>query len=406
MGNSRFNEVMEAQLSSNGGAKPSADSDMSARREFIVAKYLEHKYARRCPNGPEMLQYAIHHQDFNSLLETFANGQDFGQPLPESEGQAPGELALHLAIKTADQITLPLVDFILQNGGHPDAKDADGNSALHCAAFHNKPDCLKLLLKGRASVGTVNKAGETALDIARKKQHKQCEELLEQAQAGILAFPLNLELWISPEASSDSEEEEEEKHCPLKHTAQSRWASGGLDVSNKTYETITSVGPANPQSQNENFPPPLPVKNPSRTVVQVHTGYNSGDRSENLTLSSELLGPHESLGSPASSSSSLTSPVEHGSLCQTLLSSEEGLCESPSLSRPAPISGTPSVETYPPVRFSSESTRSYRRGSRNPEDCPSARQPLPRRNTPTGFTDADGSKTGALPASSVQLLQD
>lgn len=38
--------------------------------------------------------------------------------------------------------------------GHPDAKDADGNSALHCAAFYNKPDCLKLLLKGRASVGT------------------------------------------------------------------------------------------------------------------------------------------------------------------------------------------------------------------------------------------------------------
>lgn len=59
----------------------------SARREFIVAKYLEHKYARRRPHGPEMLQHAIHHQDFNALLETFANGQDFGQPLPESEGQ-------------------------------------------------------------------------------------------------------------------------------------------------------------------------------------------------------------------------------------------------------------------------------------------------------------------------------
>lgn len=38
--------------------------------------------------------------------------------------------------------------------GHLDAKASDGNSAVHCAALHNQPDCLKLLLKGRASVGT------------------------------------------------------------------------------------------------------------------------------------------------------------------------------------------------------------------------------------------------------------
>lgn len=38
--------------------------------------------------------------------------------------------------------------------GHLDAKAADGNSAVHYAALHNQPDCLKLLLKGRASVST------------------------------------------------------------------------------------------------------------------------------------------------------------------------------------------------------------------------------------------------------------
>lgn len=408
IGNTRFNEVMESQLPSHGGPKPSAESDMSARRDYIVAKYVEHRFARRSTPEPQILRTAICNRDLLLLLEAYANGQDFGQPLPGPEGQAPGELALHLAVRVATQASLPLVDFIIQNGGHLDAKAADGNSALHCAALYNQPDCLKLLLKGRASVGTVNEAGETALDIARRKQHKECEELLEQAQAGTLTFPLHVDYpWgIAPEPGSDSEEDEEEKRCPQKLPTQVRWTSGRLDISNKTYETITSLGPAAPKSQSEDCPPPLPVKNPSRTMVQGRVGHTSGDRSEVPSLSSESPGAPESLGSPASSSSSLTSPMEPGGPNQTLPSSEEGLWEPPGSSRPSPTSGTTAAEMYPPVRFSSESTRSYRRGGRGLEDCLSARQPLPRRNMPVGFTEGDGSRTGVLPTSSVQLLQD
>uniref|UniRef100_A0A8C9DWF9 ArfGAP with SH3 domain, ankyrin repeat and PH domain 3 n=1 Tax=Phocoena sinus TaxID=42100 RepID=A0A8C9DWF9_PHOSS len=408
IGNTRFNEVMEAQLPSHGGPKPSTESDMSTRRDYIVAKYVEHRFARRSTPEPQRLWTAICNRDLLSVLEAFANGQDFGQPLPGPEGQAPGELALHLAVRVTNQASLPLVDFIIQNGGHLDAKAADGNSALHCAALYNQPDCLKLLLKGRASLGTVNEAGETALDIARKKQHKECEELLEQAHAGTLTFPLHLDYpWgISTEPGSDSEEDEEEKRCPLKPPAQVRWASGRLDISNKTYETIASLGPAAPKIQSEDCPPPLPVKNPSRTMAQGRAGHASGDRSEVPSLSSESAGVPENLSSPASSSCSLTSPVEPGGPNQTLPSSEEGLWEPPGPSRPSLTSGTTPSEMYPPVRFSSESTRSYRRGGRSLEDCPSARQPLPRRNMPVGFTEGDDSRTGVLPASSVQLLQD
>uniref|UniRef100_A0A3Q2H8Z8 ArfGAP with SH3 domain, ankyrin repeat and PH domain 3 n=1 Tax=Equus caballus TaxID=9796 RepID=A0A3Q2H8Z8_HORSE len=355
----------------------------SARRDYIVAKYVEHRFARRSTPEPQRLWMAICNRDLLSVLEAFANGQDFGQLLPGPEGQAPGELALHLAVRVASQASLPLVDFIIQNGGHLDAKAADGNSALHYAALYNQPDCLKLLLKGRAAAGSVNEAGETALDIARKKQHKECEELLEQAQAGTLAFPLHVDYpWgISPEPGSDSEEDEEEKRCSLKPPAQVRWASGRLDISNKTYETFASLGPA-PQSQSEDCPPPLPVKNPSRTVVQGRAGHASGDRSEVPSLSSEAPGASESLSSPASSSSSLTSPVEPGGPSQSPHGSEEGLWEPSGASRPSLTSGTTPAEMYPPVRFSSESTRSYRRGARSPEDCPTARQPLPRRNMP------------------------
>ncbi|XP_077006937.1 arf-GAP with SH3 domain, ANK repeat and PH domain-containing protein 3 isoform X2 [Tamandua tetradactyla] len=408
IGNARFNEVMEAQLPSRGGSKPSVESDMSTRREYIVAKYVEHRFARRSTPEPQRLWTAICNRDLLSVLEAFANGQDFGQPLPGPDRQAPGELALHLAVRVAKQASLPLVDFIIQNGGHLDSRAPDGNTALHYAALYNQPDCLKLLLKGRAPVGTVNEAGETALDLARKKQHKECEELLEQAHAGTLTFPLHVDYsWeISMEPGSDSEEDEEEKHCPLKPPAQGRWGSGRLDISNKTYETMASLGPAATRSQSEDFPPPLPVKNPARTTVQGRTGHTGGDHPETPTLSPEPLGASESLGSAASSSSSLASPVESGSPSQAPPSSEEGLQEPPGTSRPSLPCGTTPAEMYPPVRFSSESTRSYRRGGRSLEDSPSARQSVPRRNLPAGLTEGNGSRAGVLPASSVQLLQD
>uniref|UniRef100_A0A8C7C206 Arf-GAP with SH3 domain, ANK repeat and PH domain-containing protein 3 n=1 Tax=Neovison vison TaxID=452646 RepID=A0A8C7C206_NEOVI len=215
IGNTRFNEVMEAQLPAQGGPKPSAESDMSTRRDYIVAKYVEHRFARRSTPEPQRLRTAICNRDLLSVLEAFANGQDFGQLLPGPEGQAPGELALHLAIRVASPASLPLVDFIIQNGGHLDAKAADGNSALHWAALYNQPDCLKLLLKGRASLGTGG-APSTSPSRLPFFPAPGVELPLEQAQAGTLAFPLHVDYnWgISPEPGSDSEEDEEEKVSP------------------------------------------------------------------------------------------------------------------------------------------------------------------------------------------------
>lgn len=92
--------------------------------------------------------------------------------------------------------------------GTLDRVTQDGNTALHYGALYNQPNCLKLLLKGKASfsMGTglgweglgalwwerrdcnldpspfvpraVNAAGETALDVARRLKHTECEELV------------------------------------------------------------------------------------------------------------------------------------------------------------------------------------------------------------------------------------
>lgn len=99
--------------------------------------------------------------------------------------------------------------------GTLDRVTQDGNTALHYGALYNRPNCLKLLLKGKAAFATgmglgrgfwggpfawacpagaeqrgcnldpapfipraVNAAGETALDVARRLKHVECEELV------------------------------------------------------------------------------------------------------------------------------------------------------------------------------------------------------------------------------------
>uniref|UniRef100_A0A672V1X8 Arf-GAP with SH3 domain, ANK repeat and PH domain-containing protein 3 n=1 Tax=Strigops habroptila TaxID=2489341 RepID=A0A672V1X8_STRHB len=267
VGNTRFNEIMEATLPSQDCPKPSASSDMAARKEYIVAKYMERRYVQKSGReDPHRLWEAIRGRDLLALLQAFAEGQDLAKPLASPEGQDPGELALHMAVRHADRSSLPLVDFIIQNGGMLDRVTQDGNTALHYSALYNQPNCLKLLLKGKATFTTVNAAGETALDVARRLKHTECEELLEQAQAGKLSLQIHVDYdWEPPqEFPYDSEDELEEKlgasACP-----QTRWSCMGMDITNKTYESI--LVPSRPvprRAHSEEIPPPLPLKNPTR----------------------------------------------------------------------------------------------------------------------------------------------
>uniref|UniRef100_A0A8B9R0F1 Arf-GAP with SH3 domain, ANK repeat and PH domain-containing protein 3 n=1 Tax=Anas platyrhynchos TaxID=8839 RepID=A0A8B9R0F1_ANAPL len=221
VGNTRFNEIMEATLPTQDCPKPSASSDMSARKEYIVAKYMERRYVQRGGRDePHRLWDAIRTRDLLALLQAFAEGHDLAKPLVTPEGQDAGELALHVAVRYADRSSLPLVDFIIQNGGTLDRVTQDGNTALHYGALYNQPNCLKLLLKGKAAFTAVNAAGETALDVARRLKHSECEELLEQAQAGKLSLQVHVDYdWEPPqEYTYDSEDELEEKVSPLQRS--------------------------------------------------------------------------------------------------------------------------------------------------------------------------------------------
>uniref|UniRef100_A0A665W2Q9 ArfGAP with SH3 domain, ankyrin repeat and PH domain 1b n=1 Tax=Echeneis naucrates TaxID=173247 RepID=A0A665W2Q9_ECHNA len=151
VGNSSFNEIMEGNLPSPS-PKPTPSSDMTVRKEFINAKYVDHKYARKtCTSAAaKMIELfeAVQSRDLLALIQVYAEGVELMEPLPET-GPEVGETALHYSVRTADQTSLHLVDFLVQNSGNLDKQTEWGNTALHYCCMYEKPECLKLLLRGK-----------------------------------------------------------------------------------------------------------------------------------------------------------------------------------------------------------------------------------------------------------------
>ncbi|XP_072357159.1 arf-GAP with SH3 domain, ANK repeat and PH domain-containing protein 2-like isoform X2 [Scyliorhinus torazame] len=291
IGNTRLNEIFEANLPAQCGVKPCPTSDMSSRKEYITAKYVERKYIKKgvCEGGLKLFE-AIRNKDLLPLLQMYTEGVDFTAPLSLPDGQDLGETPLHLAVRLADRTSLALVDFLIQNGGGLDSKTVEGNTPLHYCSTYNKTESLKLLLKGKANMQLGNVAGETALDIAKKFNHVRCEELLDQAQAGKFNPPVHVEYeWVvQQDYTYDSEEDLEEKVSPLQKSFKSigqlspsnasfssspfvnnspsgskkeRWSFISSNIVNETYGAVVlpSKVPAN-SSPSNTTPPPLPVK--------------------------------------------------------------------------------------------------------------------------------------------------
>uniref|UniRef100_A0A8C4DJ47 ArfGAP with SH3 domain, ankyrin repeat and PH domain 3 n=1 Tax=Dicentrarchus labrax TaxID=13489 RepID=A0A8C4DJ47_DICLA len=213
IGNTRFNDIMEAGLP-NDSVKPLPQSDMNARKEYIVAKYAERRYVvRREEADPGRLYDAVRSRDLTSLLQLYAEGADLAKPLTLSDGQGVRETALHLAVRLEERSSLALVDFLCQNSNCLEKRTAEGNTALHYSVLHHKPESLKLLLKAKAALHTVNSAGETALDVARRLQHTQCVELLELAQSGKFNSQIHVEFMWETQSQEfyDSEDDLDER---------------------------------------------------------------------------------------------------------------------------------------------------------------------------------------------------
>ncbi|XP_069751467.1 arf-GAP with SH3 domain, ANK repeat and PH domain-containing protein 2-like isoform X2 [Narcine bancroftii] len=334
VGNARLNEIFEANLSTQCGVKPSPTSDMSARKEYITAKYVEHKYTKKgIYKGGFKLFEAIRNKDLLALLQMYAEGVDFTAPLTLPDGQDLGEIPLHLAVWLADRSSLPLVDFLIQNGGGLDAKTTEGNTALHYCCLYNKTECLKLLLKGKANMQIGNVVGETALDIAKKFNHTRCQELIDQALVGKFCPSVHIEYdWpMHQDYVYDSEEDIDEKVSPSQRSFKSggispdssstsissspfaspcpsgskkeRWSFIGSNIMNETYGALvlpTKTAAQSPSS--DTAPPPLPVKTFTRAGSmegQNRRGSSSpGNSPVHLLPPTHVTSPAKALGRP------------------------------------------------------------------------------------------------------------
>ncbi|KAI4804106.1 hypothetical protein KUCAC02_025748, partial [Chaenocephalus aceratus] len=292
VGNAGFNEIMEACLSAENVVKPNPSSDMQARKDFITAKYTEKRFARKkCPDAMSRLHTlcdAVKARDIFSLIQVYAEGVDLMEPIPLANGHEQGETALHLAVRLVDRTSLHIVDFLTQNSLNLDKQTAKGSSALHYCCLTDNSECLKLLLRGKASIEIANEAGETPLDIARRLKHLQCEELLSQALSGKFNAHVHVEYeWcLQHEDLDESDEDLDEKPSPHRRDErpvscytpsssshlQGALGSAGRDglgkdkqraympslVNNETYGTILNNNQAQSAS---NSAPPLPPRN-------------------------------------------------------------------------------------------------------------------------------------------------
>uniref|UniRef100_A0A7N8WU45 ArfGAP with SH3 domain, ankyrin repeat and PH domain 1a n=1 Tax=Mastacembelus armatus TaxID=205130 RepID=A0A7N8WU45_9TELE len=220
VGNSSFNEIMEASLPSPS-LKPTAASDMTARKEFINAKYIDHKFVKRTVATMAVrldeLFEVIRSRDLLSIIQLYAEGAELLQPLP-GPGKEAGETALHYCVRTADHSSLHLVDFLVQNSGNLDGQTDGGNTALHYCCLYNKPQCVKLLLRGKPDIHLTNQSGETALDIARRLKSSQCEEPLVEAVSGRFNPHVHVEYdWnLRLDELDESDDELDDKPSPVK----------------------------------------------------------------------------------------------------------------------------------------------------------------------------------------------
>uniref|UniRef100_A0A672SLW5 ArfGAP with SH3 domain, ankyrin repeat and PH domain 2a n=1 Tax=Sinocyclocheilus grahami TaxID=75366 RepID=A0A672SLW5_SINGR len=138
VGNAGFNEIMEACLTAEDVIKPNPTSDMQARKDFIMAKYTEKRFARKkCPDALSKLHTlcdAVKARDIFSLIQVYAEGVDLMEPIPLANGH------------------VSKIVFVSPRSFNLDKQTAKGSTALHYCCLTDNSECLKLLLRGKASI--------------------------------------------------------------------------------------------------------------------------------------------------------------------------------------------------------------------------------------------------------------
>uniref|UniRef100_A0A8C9ZNT9 ArfGAP with SH3 domain, ankyrin repeat and PH domain 2b n=1 Tax=Sander lucioperca TaxID=283035 RepID=A0A8C9ZNT9_SANLU len=224
VGNASFNEIMEAELSAQDVTKPDPSSDMQTRKDFITAKYTEKRWVRRvCGDAASRLKHlcdAVMNRDIEALIQVYAEGADLRDTIPIPNQHEPEETVLHLAVRMVDRNSLHIVDFLAQNSGNLDKQTARGSTALHYCCLTDNSECLKLLLRGKASVSiskNTDRQTDRQTDRETDRQRERERNLLIQAQTGKFNVHVHVEYeWrLQNDDMDESEDEMEDKPIPI-----------------------------------------------------------------------------------------------------------------------------------------------------------------------------------------------
>ena len=125
-------------------------------------KELNNKFIAAAKNG-----------DIKNVRELLANGADVDAK------DKDGETALHWAACSGK---VDIATFLIENGADVDAKSNYGKTALHWAAFFGHVDVAKILIENGVNVNVKNKNNDTAVEVAIRYGHHQIAELIENSK--------------------------------------------------------------------------------------------------------------------------------------------------------------------------------------------------------------------------------
>lgn len=139
-------------------------------------------------------------------------------PMDEQHGIAGRRDALHLCNQCGHTLLhlavvhnfCRLIADLLRRGCPVNARDVNGYTALHFAALHGWTQAAKLLLQYGADPVSVNEEGCTPLDVARRSDKADCEQLLEDVVGESLEADYGDETSDEEDADEASDSEDED----------------------------------------------------------------------------------------------------------------------------------------------------------------------------------------------------
>lgn len=138
------------------------------------------------PPVPESAASSLPDGDQGALLRAAADGNIFrvdellNAGVDPNARTADGATALMGSVYSGYPLTTRL---LLERGADPNAATSDGVTALHYAAGRDEEEIARMLIAKGADVDARSTAGETPLAVARKENHEDVAQVLQTAGA-------------------------------------------------------------------------------------------------------------------------------------------------------------------------------------------------------------------------------